>query len=105
MRWSQSQQISSSDATSCFEVTQSCSVGGLPVQESRCCSSLIACSAVSSVPQEVYFKKHRFNTVPNVQLKSVDRCVRPSYCMCVTPPAVGGGAVTFSLFCFLSSAA
>lgn len=26
-----------------------------------------------SVRQEVYFKKHKFNTVPNVQLKSVDR--------------------------------
>ncbi|TMS20223.1 Protein O-linked-mannose beta-1,2-N-acetylglucosaminyltransferase 1 [Larimichthys crocea] len=26
---------------------------------------------------EVYFKKHKFNTVPNVQLKSVDRCVHP----------------------------
>lgn len=29
----------------------------------------------SCLPQEVYFKKHKFNTVPNVQLKNVDRWV------------------------------
>lgn len=36
---------------------------------------LNALTEVSSVSQEVYFKKHKFNTVPNVQLKNVDRCV------------------------------
>jgi len=25
--------------------------------------------------QEVYFKKHKFNTIPNVQMKNVDRYV------------------------------
>lgn len=26
--------------------------------------------------QEVYFKKHKFNTIPNVQLRNVDRCLQ-----------------------------
>lgn len=30
-------------------------------------------SGLLSPLQEVYFKKHKFNTVPNVQLKNVDR--------------------------------
>lgn len=38
---------------------------------------------IFSVSQEVYFKKHKFNTVPNVQLKNVDRCVRTDHMMSV----------------------
>lgn len=38
---------------------------------------------IFSVSQEVYFKKHKFNTVPNVQLKNVDRCVHTDHLMSV----------------------
>lgn len=38
-------------------------------------SLCLALSPLVFLTQEVYFKKHKFNTVPNVQLKNVERSV------------------------------
>lgn len=65
----------------------------------RCPFSICWLSFFAS--QEVYFKKHKFNTVPNVQLKNVDRWEPPVYLISVSPlPSLSGGTITILLFWF-----